>query len=217
MDLEEVWRIREEEIYPRLFGSESRGIFVLAPEIFLKRFGAKTYDPRWLNYGIFEFDPTSTRPCWLYVTSAYSNPWEQEPHQYDPDSESGSGVEFIFASTEQGDWAISFLQKMLAFDMLLVTGHFGDRPSLGEGDRIPLHSPINGNENSVIRNAIASVPEGLPRGFALPSGKVSFFTFTGVSDAEIDFAKQTDTAELVQHLTTAGYYPATDPGRPSIF
>ena len=101
--------------------------------------------------------------------------------------------------------------------MLLVTGHFGDRPSLGEGDRIPLHSPINGNENSVIRNAIASVPEGLPRGFALPSGKVSFFTFTGVSDAEIDFAKQTDTAELVQHLTTAGYYPATDPGRPSIF
>lgn len=27
MDLEEVWRIREEKIYPTLFGGEQRGIF----------------------------------------------------------------------------------------------------------------------------------------------------------------------------------------------
>ena len=27
VDLEEVWRIREEEVYPSLFGAQSRGIF----------------------------------------------------------------------------------------------------------------------------------------------------------------------------------------------
>jgi hypothetical protein len=217
MDMEEVWRIREEEIYPTLFGSESRGIFALTANIFIERFSAKTYDPRWLTYGILEYAPTPARPCWIYATSAYSNPWEQEPQEYDPDSESGSGIEFLFASTEQGDWAIRFLLHMLAFDLLLSAGHFGERPPLGEGDRVPLHSPINGRESSLIRNAIVCVPEELPKGFALPSGKVGFFTFNGVTDAEIDFAKQTDTDDLIQHLIVAGHYPATDPGRPSLF
>jgi hypothetical protein len=215
MDLEEVWRIREEEIYPKLFGGESRGIFVLTAEIFTKRFAAKTYDPRWLRYGVFEYAPALACPYWLYVTSGHSNPWEQEPDHYDPDSESGSGVEFVFASMEQGDWAISFLQNMLAFDMLLVTGHFGDRPPLGEGDRIPLHSPINDIEACLIRNAIVSIPADLPQGFVLPSGKVGFFTFTGVTDAEIAFAKSTDTDVLIERLRAIGQYPVTDPGRGS--
>ena len=34
VDLEKVWEIREEEIYPKLFGLESRGIFTLSPELF---------------------------------------------------------------------------------------------------------------------------------------------------------------------------------------
>jgi len=216
MDLEDVWRIREEEIYPTIFGGESRGIFVLTAEIFTKRFGAKTYDPRWLTHGVFEFAPTQARPCWLYVTSAYSNPWEQEPPQYDPDSESGSGVEFVFASKEQGDWAINFLQNMLAYDLLLTAGHFGDRPPLGEGDRIPLNSPIDDIEGCLIRNAIVSVPSELPLGFVLPSGKVGFFTLTGVTDAEIAFAKSQDTDVLIERLRTASQYPVTDPGRASV-
>jgi hypothetical protein len=216
MNLEEVWRIREEEIYPRLFGGRSRGIFVLTPEIFLERFGAKTYDPRWLTYGVFEFAPTSTRPYWLYVTSAYSNPWEQGPQQYDPDAESGSGVEFLFASTEQGDWAIGFLQNMLVFDVLLTTGHFGDRPPMSEGDRIPLNSPINNIEGCLIRNAIVSMPSELPHGFVLPSGKVGFFTFTGVTDAETAFSKKSSTDALIERLRTTGQYPVTDSRRASV-
>lgn len=141
MDLEGVWELREEEIYPSLFGPVSRGIFPLTQEFFARRFGQTDIDPRWLFLGVFEFAPTPDRDSWLYVTSGYSNPWEQEPDDYDPDGESGSGVEFTFAVAEQGDWAIEALQAMLAFDLLLGAGRFpnGDRFSLH--DRIPLRAP----------------------------------------------------------------------------
>jgi hypothetical protein len=46
VDLEEVWRIREEEVYPKLFGSVSRGIFPLTQELFSRRFGQQDVDPR---------------------------------------------------------------------------------------------------------------------------------------------------------------------------
>ncbi|TIW07250.1 MAG: suppressor of fused domain protein, partial [Mesorhizobium sp.] len=54
MDLEEVWRIREEKIYPTLFGGEQRGIFTLSSELFAQRFGVKEIDPTWPFYGVFE-------------------------------------------------------------------------------------------------------------------------------------------------------------------
>ncbi len=216
MDLEEVWRIREEEIYPRLFGSESRGIFPLTGDIFTSRFGQSTYDPRWLFYGVFEFAPTFDRPFWLYVTSAHSNPWEDEAGAYDPNGASGSGVEFLFASSQQGDWAIRFLQNMLAFDILLSAGRFEGRSPLTAGDRIPLRSPIDGLDVCEIRNAVVSRAEGLPAGFSLPSGNVEFLTFTGVTDREIDFAKAESSQALMDRLRVRGHFPVTDPLRPSV-
>lgn len=85
MDLERVWKIREEEVYPALFGAVSRGIFPLTQQLFADRFGQADIDPRWLFHGVFEFAPTANRPSWLYVTSGYSNPWEQEATEYDPE------------------------------------------------------------------------------------------------------------------------------------
>jgi hypothetical protein len=66
MDLEEVWRIREEDVYPGLFGPRVRGIFPLQVEMFTGQFGQSKVDPRWLHYGVFEFAPTETRHSWLY-------------------------------------------------------------------------------------------------------------------------------------------------------
>jgi hypothetical protein len=216
VDLEEVWRIREEEIYPNLFKGEERGIFTLNAALFTERFGSKAIDPKWLTYGVLEFGPTAERPFWLYVTSAHSNPWEQTPESYDPAGISGAGVEFLFASTEQADWAIRFLQNMLAFDILLCADFFQGRPPLGEFDRIPLRAPINGMDNSLIRNAVVSRPEELPSGFVLPSGRVEFLAFTGTTDEEIAFAKQNGTDALVDLLHAVGHHPVTDPDRRSI-
>lgn len=75
MDLEQVWKIREEEIYPSFFGPTSRGIFPLELALFTGQFRQSNVDPRWLHYGVIEFAPISSRRSWLYVTSGHSNPW----------------------------------------------------------------------------------------------------------------------------------------------
>jgi Suppressor of fused protein (SUFU) len=216
MDLEEVWRIREEEVYPALFSSRGRGIFTLPPSIFDKIFG-QAIDPRWPFYGVFEFAPVEERTHWIYVTSGYSNPWEQEPEEYDATAESGAGVEFLLQTSEGGDWAIRRLQHLLAYDLLLSAGRYPDRPPLIEGTRIALRAPINGEDGCLVRNMVAVEPEGVPTGFSLPSGKVEFLAFTGATDAEIEFAKQNRSAKLIEALRAAGYHPVTNPRRPSLY
>jgi suppressor of fused protein SUFU len=217
MDLEEVWRVREEEIYPALFSTTGRGIFTLSANIFTKTFGQASYDPRWLFYGIIEFAPVGERTHWIYVTSGHSNPWEEEPKDYDPNGESGAGVEFLLQTSEGGDWAIRCLHHLLAFDLLLSAGRYPSRPPLRAGTRVALQAPINGEESCLLRNMVAVEPEGAPVGFSLPSGKVAFLAFTGATDAEIEFARQNSSAKLIEALHTTGYHPVTNPRRPSLY
>jgi hypothetical protein len=216
MDLEEVWRIREEDVYPALFGPRARGIYPLRMEMFTGQFGQSKVDPRWLHHGVFEFAPTETRKSWLYVTSGHSNPWEQSPDEFDPDGESGTGVEFTLATTEAGDWAIQTLQSMLAFDILLGTGRFPGREYIGLNDRIPLRAPLNGDPFCVLRNLIMTEPEDIPSEFKLPSGKVLLTGFTAISDTELNEAKQSGSAVLIDRLRVAGFHPVNDPHRQSL-
>lgn len=216
MDLEEVWRIREDDVYPKLFGPVSRGIFPLTYGLFSRRFSQVDVDPRWLFLGVFEFAPTPDRPSWLYVTSGYSNPWNKDPKDYRPKNESGSGVEFMFAVSEQGDWAVETLLAMLAFDLLLGAGQFVNGERLSLHDRIPLHAPINGNEACLIRNLVLVEREDGPGEFLLPSGKVVLVGFTGITDAELAFAKSNGSAALIEKLRAAGFHPTTNPLRHSI-
>jgi hypothetical protein len=216
MDLEDVWRLREEKVYPSLFGPVGRGIFVLTQEFFSTRFGQRDVDPRWLFLGVFEFPPTPERNSWLYVTSGYSNPWNDEPEAYDPAGESGCGVEFTFAVSEQGDWAIQTLQSMLAFDLLLRAGRFPNGRPLSLHDRIPLRAPINGRPDCEIRNVILVEPEHISPEFSLPSGRVLLAGFTGVTDAELTFAKANGSEPLISRLRAAGHHPVTNPHRSSL-
>jgi hypothetical protein len=216
MDLEEVWRIREEEIYPNLFGPHVRGIFPLQLEMFTGQFGQSKVDPRWLHYGVLEFAPTESRHSWLYVTSGHSNPWDQSPEEFDPNGESGAGVEFTFATTEAGDWAIRTLQSMLAFDILLWAGRYPGREYIGLDDRIPLRAPLNGDSDCILRTLVMTEPEGIPCEFQLPSGRVLLTGFTAISDNELKEAKQSGSAVLIDRLRAAGFHPVNDPHRPSL-
>ena len=216
MDLEQVWKIREEEVYPTLFGPVSRGIFPLSQELFADRFRQSDIDPRWLFYGVFEFAPTADRSSWLYVTSGHSNPWDQETSDYDPDGESGAGVEFIFAVSEQGDWAIQTLQNMLAFDLLLGAGRFAGSDRMMLHSRIPLRSPLNGDPDCQIRNLMLVEREDGPKVFSLPSGEVILIGFTGMTDTELAFAKAHGSPALLDRLRAAGYHPVTNPHRASL-
>ena len=209
MDLEGVWELREETVYPHLFGPNVRGIFPLSTETFRPLNDAKI-DPRWLHCGVLEFSPTKDRESWLYITSGYSNPWEVEAENYNNEEFSGSGVEFSIETQEAGDWAIVFLQRMLAFDMLLTSGHFGERPALGIHDRIPLNSPINGQNETAVRNAILHKPVSYEHIFNLPSGKVEILQFVGVTDDERDLARDKGFDELAKKLQKIDSFPATN-------
>jgi hypothetical protein len=215
MDLEEVWQIREGEIYPSLFGSQVRGIFPLSTEIFTERFGQSAVDPTWTFYGVFEFAPTETRHSWLYVTSGHSNPWDQSPEEFDAEGESGAGVEFTLATTEPGEWPIRALQSMLALDLLFRTGQLPGREYLALHDRIPLKAPINGDSACVLRNLVLTEPEGIPAEFQLPSGKVLLTGFTAVSDGELEELRQGG-IDLIDRLRAAGFHPVNDPHRRSL-
>lgn len=217
MDLEEVWKIREEEVYPSLFGPMNRGIFPLSLELFAGRFGQNDVDPRWLSYGVLEFAPTANRQSWLYVTSGHSNPWEQEPIDYDSEGESGAGVEFTFAVSEQGDWAIQTLQHMLAFDLLLGAGRVPGADRFALHDRIPLRAPIDGQPECQVRNLVLVEREDGPQDFSLPSGQVILVGFTGITDAELAFAKANGSPALIERLRAVGYHPVTNPHRRSLF
>lgn len=74
MDLEEVWRIREDEVYPRLFGPCQDDIYALPGSLFRTTFGFDEADPRWLFHGVMKFTPFGDRKHWICVTSGYSNP-----------------------------------------------------------------------------------------------------------------------------------------------
>lgn len=214
MNLEEVWEIREETVYPGLFGDLSRGIFPLSAETF-RRFGEINADPRWFSLGVLEFRPSVTRKTWLYVTSGYSNPWDTEPEDYDASDESGAGVEFVMETLEQADWPIMTLQNMLAFDMLLSTGQIGSGKPLELHDRIPLHAPIDGRETSEIRLVVVCEPETFVPEFSLPSGTVRFLQFVGITEAERDFAKRSGFDALRERLQEQARFPVTVPGRAS--
>jgi len=217
MDLETVWRVREEEVYPAIFGPVRRGVFPLTSQLFEERFGQRDIDPRWLFHGVFEFAPTPERTSWLYVTSGYSNPWEEEPADYDSAGESGAGVEFTFAVSEQGDWAIQTLQHMLAFDLLLGAGRFPGADRLSLHDRIPLRAPINGEPDCQIRNLILVEREDGVQEFSLPSGAVILVGFTGITDSELAFAKANGSPALIEKLREARYHPVTSPHRGSLY
>jgi hypothetical protein len=216
LGLEEIWRIREEEIYPAMFGERPGNIYPLSQELFSNRFGQKDTDPRWWFYGVLQFAPTDNRAAWLYLTSGYSNPWEEKAKDYKSDGESGSGVEFVFQCAEPGDWAIRTLQNMLAFDLLLAAGRYPNGVPLQIGDRVPLREPLNGDPGCQIRNLVVTKPEGIPSGFSLPSGKATFLSFTGITDPELDFAKIHGSDALVNRLREAGCHPVTDPWRKSL-
>jgi hypothetical protein len=217
VNLEEVWRIREEQVYPSLFGGASRGIFTLSQTMFHGRFGQTDVDPRWLFLGVFEFAPTNTRPFWVYVTSGHSNPWNETPDAYMPHELSGAGIEFLLATKEQGEWAIRQVLDLLAFDLLLRVGRYPGKPPIADGDRIPLRAPINDDQACVLRNILVSFVGEIWPGFSLPSGAVRFLTLVGISDAEVSYAKTAGSDVLAAALSARGYYPITDTSRPSLF
>jgi len=188
--LEDSWEQREEQVYPELFGSTGEGIYPLDASLFKNQFGIDSIDPRWLHFGVFKCTPTSDRKTWVYVTSGMSNTWESD----DPQEYSGFGTEFILETNEESDWAINALRSLVAFNILVSVGHYGDKPLVDYGDRIPMKIEPNISSLMVVK------PNQFPESFDLISGKVDILQITGITAQELDYAKENSSEELANKL-----------------
>ncbi len=208
---EEVWRQREEEFYPELFGANTGGIYNLDAGMF-ETFGLKSPDPRWLTMGVIVYPPNEKRSSWLYATSGLSNPWGDDVP--DPRTPSGLGCEFVMETPEQADWALFTVRRVLAFQILLAAGLFQGRDPLGIGDRLPMQGPLDGG-NSKLTYCIIAPPDGYPGSLQMPSGSVQFMHIIGATEQEAGLAREKGLAALLELLRDKGY-PVTDSGRSSV-
>jgi len=209
---ERVWEYREESLYPTLFGASKRGIFPIQAEMLTGMFKQETFDPRWLHYGVLEFAPTPARPSWLYVTSGMSNAWEAE--EPDPTAQSGMGCEFVFETTEQGNWAILRLLHVMTFQILLCHGRYPGSGPLDDYHRLPLRGPIR--EGSSLTHFMLAPPLHFSRHAELESGSFDFYQLIGITAAEVACARARGGPALVELLVAHDYFPVTDPNRKEI-
>lgn len=210
MLLEKIWEYREETLYPRLFGQQVDGIYVLSQELFLEKFQQTDIDPRWLHLGVLVFQPNEQRDSWLYVTSGGSTPWEE-----DNESEySWLGCEFVIETPDKNTWAVQLLQNLLAYQVLLAHGRYGDMPMLDYGDRIPTGS-VDGSDTNVT-NLVLRKPVYFDTTMKLESGKFDFIHVLGISDNEKNYAKKHGHDALLALLKQHHIDTLTDPKRHSI-
>jgi Suppressor of fused protein (SUFU) len=211
--LEDVWEHREEVIYPRLFGSKARGIFVLDFDLFTNTFKQENVDPRWLHYGVLEHGPTD-RGTYHYVTSGASNPWEVEPEDYSKQEFSGFGTELVLETLESAEWPIVVLQRVLAFNILLAHGRYGDSKPLDYWHRVPLGGSIT--RDSVLHHVLIAPPNSYSAQFSLSSGKVDLLHVVGITEKEREYAKTNGSEALLKLLKERDAFPVTDPDRTCI-
>lgn len=81
---------------------------------------------------------------------------------------------------------------------------------------IPLRSSIKPGFDSAIRNILFCPPVGYPDAFKLESGEVEFMALVGITDDEVQYARENDGEKLVELLARAGAFPVTDPARKSV-
>jgi hypothetical protein len=209
-----VWAEREDKVYRQLFGDIGQQIHTIPPVLF-ERMGFKEVDPRWLVHGVFESPPSDLRRTWLYVTSAMSNPWGEDPATVNPRLQSGLGFELLLQTPEQAPWAIQVLHWLMAVQILAASGMVqGDTVQVH--DRVPLHTSIDPNMDSAVRHLLICEPEVFPTQFKLASGTVELLLCIGITDEENVYAREYGAKPLLTKLHAGGVFPLTDATRGSV-
>lgn len=215
-EFERVWEYREEVAYPRIFGGIGHNIHALTPDIFKDSYDQTDLDPSWMFHGILESAPNEKRDSWLYVTSGMSNAWGMEAVDYRRDQPSGLGIEMVLEAPSQAPWALGLIANLMAYNLLVAAGRYGDRPVFGYGHRMALQESIAFDRDSDLRCVVFARPSHYDHTVVLDSGTLRFLHVVGIADAELEYAKRHTTRDLIDRLQVRGAYPVTDPDRASI-
>lgn len=213
--LEDVWAEREDRVYPALFGDLGGGIHAASPAVYA-RFQRAPGHPGWLHHGVFACPPHGDRRSTLYVTSGLSNPWNLEAPGRDPSGFSGVGFELVIETPGPVAWAAPLLHNLMAYELLVAVGTYDNAELLEYGNRVPLGGSITPTFDSAISWLLVEPPQRVPPSFEIASGRVDLYQLVGVTEAEVEFARQNDQDALVELLQQEGVYPATDAARRSV-
>lgn len=215
---EEIWRKREEEIYPALFGTLPDTVIPLSVETFRAIIGyEKEIDPSWLHYAVIEVEPNEKHTDWIYVTSAFSQPWKAESEaELDHNAYSGMGYEMLLRTPERASWAVDVLHRLGAYQI-------GVYSELMKGklfqwhDWMPLNGPLNPQTpDSAVRGMFITRPRDLRDRFELPSGQVDLLQIVGITGPELAYGLFKGFDRLENLLYEAAAAPTTNPARSSI-
>jgi hypothetical protein len=210
---EAIWAHREDHEYARRFGVPTGdAIGALTPQAFAA-FGAQDLDPRWLHHGVFEYPPTASRASWAYVSSGLSNPWDDAV--FDDGGDSGLGMEFVLETPQAAPWAQHAVAQLVAFQLLIAAGRYGERGLVDAWDRFPPRFALDGRDSAL--TAMIVVPaQGIESPIRLASGRVDLLHVVGITAEEHAFAKAEGTEALLARLLRAGAAPVTDPRRGTV-
>jgi hypothetical protein len=215
---EEIWRDREERVYTELFGPLPGSVIPLKIEALRAILGPNaTINDEWLHFAVIEIAPNDKHPDWLYVTSAFSQPWKiEDPAELNRDGISGFGYELLVRSPERAGWAVDVLHRLTAYQIgvyyELMRGKLFDYY-----DWMPLNGPISPRvPNSPVRGMFITHPLDFEEHFELRSGRASFLQIVGITGAELAFGLYQGMSRLERVLYEQGVAPTTDPARASI-
>jgi len=215
---EEIWRRREDEIYPSLFGLMPDTVIPLPLETLRAILGSdQEIDNTWRHYAVIEVAPNEKHADWIYVTSAFSQPWKVEnPAELEPNGSSGYGYELLLRTPERAGWAVDVLHRLSAYQI----GVYYERMKgklFRWHDWMPLNGPINpALPTTPVRGMILTHPRDIDARFDLSSGGVEFLQIVGITGPELAYGIHQGFERLENLLYEAGAAPTTDPARTTI-
>lgn len=158
---------------------------------------------------VLAYEPTETRPYWMYITSGLSNPWFKEA----PEEVSGFGCELIVKSKNNGRWPIKLLRRMCYY-ILSFSG------TLSPGVIVNMATPIAATRAGDINNMFVWYADEAPDClYQLPSGAFGIFCTVGITEDECQFAESINEYGcwcIQQVLRQVGIGQVTNPDRNSV-
>jgi len=215
---EDIWRDREERVYPALFGPLPSTVIPLTAETFQTILGPDTkVQPQWLHYAVIEIAPNEQHADWLYVTTAFSQPWKVEkPEDLNKDSFSGVGYELVLRTPERAGWAVEVLHRLAAYQ-IGVNNEILKGKLFEYGDWMALNGPLsNLTPESKVRGIFITRPRDFAARFELQSGQVDVLQIVGITGDEVAFLLNSGPIPLEELLYTQGAAPTSDPERGSV-
>ncbi len=215
---DEIWREREERVYPELFGPLPGKVIPLRAEALRAILGQNaTLDAEWLHFAVIEVAPNQQHNDWLYVTSALSQPWKIDgPEKLDRNSYSGCGFEMVLRTPERANWAVDVLHRLTAYQI----GVYFERLKgklFSYHDWMPLNGPVNSSmTDSPVRGMLITRPQDFPARFELRSGQVDLLQISGITGPELAYGLHLSFPRLERLLYQQGAAPTTDPNRTTI-